>query len=282
MQVVKSIDALRERVRQWRLAGDSIVLVPTMGNLHQGHLALVKAAQKKADRVIVSVFVNPTQFVVGDGFAAYPRTPEQDKASLQRINTDLMFLPQEETVYPSGSNTEVTVRGLSDLYCGAARVGHFSGVATIVCKLFNIVQPDIAVFGEKDWQQLVIIRRMVRDLNIPVQIYGVATVRETDGLAMSSRNSFLTKTERAVAANLYQSLCSARNLLMAGGKDFKRIELQQIEFLQKVGFAPDYFSICHAPDLQPATEFDHELAILTAARLGKARLIDNIQVLLPQ
>ena len=282
MQIVESIEALREAVRQWRLAGNYIALVPTMGNLHQGHLTLVRAAQKKADRVVVSIFVNPAQFVEGDDFNAYPRTAEEDQVKLQNINTDLLFLPKVETIYPSGSNTSVTVRGLSDLYCGAVRVGHFSGVATIVCKLFNMVQPDIALFGEKDWQQLAVIRCMVKDLNMPVQIAGVATVREADGLAMSSRNGYLNNVERTVAANLYQSLCTARDLIMAGEKDYKLIEQQQLRFLQNVGFSPDYFSICRGSDLQPATTLDRELVILVAAKLGKARLIDNIQVLLHQ
>ena len=282
MQTVESIEPLREAVRQWRLAGNSIALVPTMGNLHQGHLTLVKAAQHKADRVVVSIFVNPAQFVEGDDFNAYPRTAEEDQVKLQNINTDLLFLPKLETIYPSGSNTSVTVRGISDLYCGAVRVGHFSGVATIVCKLFNMVQPDIALFGEKDWQQLAVIRCMVKDLNMPVQIAGVATVREADGLAMSSRNGYLNNVERTVAANLYQSLCTARDLIMAGEKDYKLIEQQQLRFLQNVGFSPDYFSICRGSDLQPATTLDRELVILVAAKLGKARLIDNIQVLLHQ
>ena len=282
MQIVESIAAMRKAVRQWRLACYSIALVPTMGNLHQGHLTLVKAAQKKADRVVVSIFVNPTQFVEGDDFNAYPRTVEEDQVKLQNINTDLLFLPQAETIYPSGSNTSVTVSGISELYCGAVRVGHFSGVATIVCKLFNMVQPDIALFGEKDWQQLAVIRCMVKDLNMPVQIAGVATVREADGLAMSSRNGYLNNTQRTVAAKLYQSLCKARDLIMSGEKDYKLIEQQQLRFLQNVGFSPDYFSICRGSDLQPATTLDRELVILVAAKLGKARLIDNIQVLLHQ
>lgn len=278
MLIVESIDSLRCQVNEWRRQGDKIALVPTMGNLHDGHLRLVTEAQEKADRVVVSIFVNPTQFSEGEDYSTYPRTEKEDERRLSSIQTDLLFLPSVREIYPPGASTRITVTGLSEIHCGKFREGHFSGVATIVCKLFNMVQPDIALFGEKDFQQLAVIRTMVRDLNIPVQIQGVATFRENDGLAMSSRNGYLTPDQRRVAPNLYKTLNNARNAVLDRDENYSKIEQAQIRLLQQAGFIPEYFSICRADDLQPAGRDDRELVILAAAKLGKARLIDNIQV----
>jgi pantoate--beta-alanine ligase len=258
------------------LAGQSVALVPTMGNLHEGHLKLVNEARQKADRVIVSIFVNPTQFGVGEDFETYPRTECDDQQKLNASGADLLFQPAVSEVYAPDTKTVVSVAGLSELHCGASRPGHFDGVATIVCKLFNMVQPDIALFGLKDFQQLTVIRTMVRDLNIPVEIIGVETVREASGLAMSSRNGYLTAEERTVAAKLYQSLCAARDTILAGTQAYEEIERHALLFLREAGFQPDYFSVCRSSDLKKAEVNDTELVLLAAAKLGKTRLIDNI------
>lgn len=276
MQIVKTIPALQATLKIWRQAGDIIAFVPTMGNLHEGHLQLVRTAKTRANRVIVSIFVNPTQFGIGEDFAAYPRTEYEDQQKLQEIATDLLFLPTVAEIYHPNAQTSVSVTGVSEHYCGASRPGHFTGVATVVSKLFNMVQPDIAVFGEKDFQQLAVIRAMVRDLNMPVTIQSVATVREASGLAMSSRNGYLTGAERATAALLYDRLCFARDAVLAGELPYAEIEQEALLSLQQAGFQPDYFTICRAEDLQLATKEDNEWVILAAAKLGKTRLIDNI------
>jgi pantoate--beta-alanine ligase len=276
MQTVNRVSELREIIRTWRLGGESVAFVPTMGNLHAGHLQLVNEAKKAADHVVVSIFVNPTQFGVGEDFEAYPRTEHEDREKLNAANTDLLFLPAVADIYTQDAKTVVTVTGLSDLYCGASRPGHFSGVATIVCKLFNIVQPNVAVFGLKDFQQLVVIRTMVRDLNIPVEIIGIDTIREPSGLAMSSRNSYLTDAEKRVAPKLYFSLCTARDAILAGNQTFEDIEQQALQFLLKAGFQPDYFCVCRSSDLIKAAAEDVDLVLLAAAKLGKTRLIDNV------
>ena len=276
MRIVNTVSELRDAVRAWRLTGQTVAFVPTMGNLHAGHIALVTEAQKQADRVVVSIFVNPTQFGVGEDFESYPRTEREDQEKLVTVGADLLFQPAISDVYALDSKTVVSVTGLSEWYCGASRPGHFDGVATVVCKLFNIVQPDIAFFGLKDFQQLTVIRMMVRDLNIPVEIAGVETVREASGLAMSSRNNYLTAEEKIVAAKLYQSLCIARDAVLAGQLSFQEIERRALLFLLKSGFQPDYFSVCRASDLKKAGTDDMDLVLLTAARLSKTRLIDNI------
>lgn len=276
MHIVNTVSKLRDAVRAWRLAGQSVALVPTMGNLHSGHLALVEEAKKTADRVVVSIFVNPTQFGVGEDFETYPRTEHEDRQKLNASGADLLFLPAVSDVYTPDAKTVVSVTGLSKCYCGASRPGHFDGVATIVCKLFNMVQPDVALFGLKDFQQLTVIRTMVRDLDIPIEIVGVPTVREASGLAMSSRNGYLTVEEKTVAPKLYQSLCTAREAVLAGRQSYQEIEAQALQFLQEAGFQPDYFAICRASDLKKADEDDKELVLLAAAKLGKTRLIDNI------
>jgi len=276
MRTVNTVSGLRDAVRIWRSAGESVAFVPTMGNLHAGHLKLVSEAGKKADRVVVSIFVNPTQFGVGEDFETYPRTEREDQKKLSAAGAHLLFQPPVSEVYAPDAKTVVSVTGLSELYCGASRPGHFDGVATVVCKLFNMVQPDVALFGLKDFQQLAVIRTMVRDLNIPVEIIGVETVREASGLAMSSRNGYLTEEERVVAAKLYQSLCAVRDAILAGGQSYPEIERHALLFLREAGFQPDYFFICRSSDLKKADENDRGLVLLAAARLGKTRLIDNI------
>jgi pantoate--beta-alanine ligase len=277
MQTVNTVVQLRTAVNAWHAAGESIAFVPTMGNLHAGHLSLVEVAKKQADHVVVSIFVNPTQFGVTEDFGSYPRTTAADLAKLAEAETDLVFLPSVDDVYAAGAQTTVVVDGLSNLYCGASRHGHFVGVATIVCKLFNMVQPDVALFGAKDFQQLMIIRTMVMDLNIPVDIIGVETVREESGLAMSSRNAYLSDSERVTAAKLHQVLCRARTSVLTGNQALKEIEVDSVFFLHKAGFHPEYFNICRSSDLKKADAKDRELVILAAAKLGKTRLIDNIQ-----
>jgi pantoate--beta-alanine ligase len=276
MRIVNTIFELREAIKAWRLEGESVAFVPTMGNLHAGHLQLVSMAKKKADRVVVSIFVNPTQFGLGEDFETYPRTEREDQEKLEAGSADLLFLPSVADIYTPDAKTIVTVTGLSDLYCGASRPGHFSGVATIVCKLFNIVQPNIALFGLKDFQQLTVIKTMVRDLNLLVEIIGVDTVREPNGLAMSSRNGYLTDAEKRVAPKLYHSLCAARDAILAGNQAYADIEQQALRFLQQAGFQPDYFSVCRSGDLKKAAAEDVDLVLLAAAKLGKTRLIDNI------
>ncbi len=276
MRIVNTVSELRDAVRAWRSTGQSVALVPTMGNLHAGHLALVNEAKKKADRVVVSIFVNPTQFGVGEDFETYPRTEHEDRQQLKALGADLLFQPAVSEVYAADAKTVVSVAGLSEWYCGAFRPGHFDGVATVVCKLFNMVQPGVALFGLKDFQQLTVIRTMVRDLNIPVEIVGVETVREVSGLAMSSRNGYLTAEEKTIAAKLYQSLCDARDAVLAGQQSFQQIECRALLFLRESGFTPDYFSLCRASDLKKAGADDRELVLLAAARLGKTRLIDNV------
>ena len=276
MRIVNTVYELREAIKLWQLEDESIAFVPTMGNLHAGHLQLVNLAKQKADRVVVSIFINPTQFGVGEDFETYPRTELEDQEKLEAGNADLLFQPSVADIYTPDAKTVVTVTGLSDLYCGASRPGHFSGVATVVCKLFNIVQPNIALFGLKDFQQLTVIKTMVRDLNIPVEITGVDTVREPSGLAMSSRNGYLTDHEKNVAPKLYYSLCTARDAILSGNQTYADIEQVALQFLRQAGFRPDYFSVCRSSDLKKAAAEDMDLVILAAAKLGKTRLIDNI------
>ena len=279
LETCERIATLRERVAAWRHAGQRIGFVPTMGNLHAGHLALVAEARRLAERVVVSIFVNPLQFGPQEDFAAYPRTLARDQELLAGAGTDLLFAPTVEAVYPRGQaeQTRVEVPGISDILCGASRPGHFVGVATVVCKLFNMVQPDLAVFGEKDFQQLQVIRLMTLDLSLPVAVHGLATVREADGLAMSSRNGYLTAEERARAPALYQTLrhCAER---LRQGQDIATVEGQAGEEIAAAGFGPDYFSVRRAADLALPQAGDRELVVLAAARLGRARLIDNVRV----
>ncbi len=279
METVSTIAAVREHVRKWRACGERIAFVPTMGNLHAGHISLIEAARQHGDRFVASIFVNPMQFGPNEDFAHYPRTPERDERMLAEAGCDLMFMPDAAEIYPQGieNATRVEVPGLSDILCGEFRPGHFQGVTSVVARLFNIVQPDVAVFGEKDYQQLTIIRRMTVDLCIPVQIVAAPTVREADGLAMSSRNQYLTPEERKLAPRIYEELTRAASRLQAGERAFAVIENDAMQALGRAGFRPEYFSIRKADDLQPATPDSRDLVILTAARLGKARLIDNVR-----
>jgi pantoate--beta-alanine ligase len=276
MQKVTLASELRKVIADWRSAGEHIAFVPTMGNLHAGHLKLVSEARQKADRVVVSIFVNPTQFGAGEDFETYPRTEREDQEKLETVGADLLFLPPVSEMYMPDAKTVVSVAGLSELHCGASRPGHFNGVATVVCKLFNLVQPDIALFGLKDFQQLAVIRTMVRDLNFPLEIVGVDTVREPSGLAMSSRNGYLSTEEIKVAPKLYESLCLARDAVLSGKQAYAEIEVQAMLSLREAGFQPDYFSICRNDDLKKADAEDKDLVILAAAKLGRTRLIDNI------
>jgi pantoate--beta-alanine ligase len=276
MQTVTTIAGLRPILSNWRRAGDRIAFVPTMGNLHAGHISLVDAARRQAERVVVSIFVNPTQFGVGEDFETYPRTEAEDREKLLAAGVDLLFLPEVREMYDPAAKTVVSVAGLTDLHCGKFRPGHFDGVATVVAKLFNIVQPDTAFFGLKDYQQFVIIRTMVRDLNIPLALIPVETVREASGLAMSSRNGYLSDAEKENAAKLYRALCEAKEAVLAGRTAYTEIERQAQSILSAAGFKIDYFSICRSSDLAAAMPEDLDIVILAAARLGKTRLIDNI------
>jgi pantoate--beta-alanine ligase len=278
--VVATTVALRGYVNEWRQSGLRIAFVPTMGNLHAGHFHLVQRARQLADRVIVSVFVNPSQFGPDEDYAVYPRTIEADSAGLSENGADLLFYPAVAEIYPRpfSSMAQVEIPGLSDILCGAFRPGHFRGVTTVVCKLLNLVQPDVALFGQKDYQQLILIRRMVDDLAMPVVIEGVPTVREPDGLAMSSRNQYLSTEDRPVAALLFQCLQHAAEALMAGERDWPAIESRQHARLRANGFRPDYFSIRAASTLEEPGAGDVDYVILAAAWLGKARLIDNLLV----
>jgi pantoate--beta-alanine ligase len=280
MKIIKTVAELREVIKSYRLAGERIAFVPTMGNLHAGHLKLVEAAKSASERTVISIFVNPTQFGQGEDFETYPRTEQEDSLKLNAAGADLLFLPSVAEIYSHDALTVVTVKGISDLHCGRSRPGHFNGVATVVCKLFNIVQPDMAFFGQKDFQQLAVIRMMVRDLNIPVTIESVETVRENDGLAMSSRNGYLSPEELQIAPDLYQTLCKAKREIQAAHKPYRIIEQESAGFLQKTGFQIDYFMICRSSDLLAANPADKDLVVLAAAKLGKTRLIDNITVTL--
>jgi pantoate--beta-alanine ligase len=278
METVVTIEAVRAHVRAWRSKGQRIGFVPTMGNLHAGHLSLLAAARYRADRVIASVFVNPLQFGPQEDFARYPRTPIEDVRLLAEAQCDLLFAPGVSEIYPDGGTqpTLVSVRGLSEILCGQFRPGHFDGVVTVVAKLFGIVAPDVAIFGEKDYQQYLLIRRMTLDLALPVEVIGAPTVRANDGLALSSRNRYLTPAERARAPAIYQALRAAVGRIDAGDRDYEGIEHAGREALERAQMAADYFSIRNAVDLSVPAEAS-DLIVLTAARLGRSRLIDNLR-----
>ncbi len=284
MRTVHAIADLRAQVADWRRAGERVALVPTMGNLHAGHLRLVERARELGSRTVATIFVNPLQFGPNEDYAGYPRTLDDDRRQLENIGLDLLFAPTVAALYPRPLEdmTQVIVPGLSQILCGASRPIHFRGVATVVTKLFNLTQPDVAVFGEKDWQQLVVIRRMAADLDLPVEIVGVPTVREIDGLAMSSRNRYLTPEERSSAPTLYATLTACAERLRAGEHDYPTLAAEAMARLAAAGFRPDYFEIRRADDLRPPTAEDRELRILAAAWLGRARLIDNLPVVLDE
>lgn len=279
MDTVTTIAQVRERVRAWRAQGQRIAFVPTMGNLHAGHMSLIQAARAYGDRFVASIFVNPMQFGPNEDYAHYPRTPHQDETMLAAAGCDLMFMPDVIEMYPNGPDNaaRVEVPVLSHILDGEFRPGHFQGVATVVTKLLNIVEPDAAIFGEKDFQQLTVIRRMVADLCLPVSIIGAATVREPDGLALSSRNQYLTAAERGIAPIIHQQLQRARTRLLAGAAA-RDVESEALAALTAAGLRPDYFVVRDASNLQPALADSPERVVLVAARLGKARLIDNLRV----
>lgn len=283
MEVFEHTDALRAHLDTVRGDGRRIALVPTMGNLHAGHLALIGAARERCAHVVATIFVNPLQFGPGEDFERYPRTFETDMEKLLAAGCDTLFAPTVNEIYPGGprSQTLVSVPELSELYCGAARPGHFNGVATVVCKLFNLVAPQEAFFGLKDYQQLLIIRRMVKDLCLPIAIRGVPIQREASGLALSSRNAYLSAGEKALAPALYAQLCSTRADLLAGASRFTDLEQAAQKRLESLGMKVDYYNICHAHSLLPATPYDKDLVILAAVWLGGTRLIDNERVRLP-
>ena len=280
METVSSLTGLRSVIGRWKRAGCSIALVPTMGNLHDGHISLLNHARDSADRTVLSIFVNPIQFGQGEDYDRYPSTLAEDKNKLEKYGLDLLFTPDLKQLYPGGTDidTRINVPGLSNILCGKSRPNHFSGVATVVSKLLNNVQPDMALFGEKDYQQLLVIKRMVHDLCMPVDIVGMPIVREPDGLAMSSRNACLAKEERRKAPEIYKTLKTSAEQLRYGKKQIDEIEKEAATRLEEAGFKPEYVSIRRTEDLrQPSTQ-DTKLSILVAAWLGPARLIDNLKV----
>lgn len=279
MQTVHSVAQVREYVRGWHNKGHTVGFVPTMGNLHDGHISLIREARARCDVVVVSIFVNPTQFGPNEDFDRYPRTLDADAAALVEAGTDLLFAPAVEEMYPLGQNqTWVDVDQLGDHLCGASREGHFRGVTTVVSKLLNIVQPDVAVFGEKDFQQLAILRRMCEELLFPVKIVGAATSRETDGLARSSRNGFLSDSERTLAPRLYAHLQQLKAEIDAGARDYRALENRISQSLNAAGFNVDYLTIVSTQTLAPAGPQDTDLVAAVAAKLGSTRLIDNISL----
>ncbi|MCQ3829065.1 pantoate--beta-alanine ligase [Microbulbifer elongatus] len=280
MQVFHHVASLREALADARRDGKTIGFVPTMGNLHAAHIELVNLARQHCDVVVVSIFVNRLQFGLNEDWDKYPRTMQEDMAKLRAASCDFLFHPEEAEIYPNGMDqqTKVICPAMTDVLCGASRPGHFEGVTTVVAKLFNIVQPDKAVFGIKDFQQLAVIRRMVEDLCMPVEIVAAPVHREDDGLAMSSRNGYLTEEERPKVAVLNQSLNWVSDEIKNGRKDFPLLEEEAREKIQAAGFKVDYFSICNSKDLQPAAHDDREITILGAMYTSGARLIDNVSL----
>ncbi|MDU8628973.1 pantoate--beta-alanine ligase [Pseudomonas syringae group sp. 243L2] len=280
MNTVKTVQELRAAVARARSEGKRIALTPTMGNLHSGHAALVAKAAQRADFVVATIFVNPLQFGPNEDLATYPRTLAADQEKLLQAGCNLLFTPNVEEMYPHGmaDQTLVSVPHLSQGLCGASRPGHFEGVATVVSKLFNMVQPDLAIFGDKDFQQLAVIRAMVRDLNMPIQIIGEPTVRADDGLALSSRNGYLNEAQRAAAPALYQAIRQTADAISAGEQDFDALLTSKKQQLEAAGFRIDYLEIRDATSLRPTTAENRDVVILAAAFLGKTRLIDNLHL----
>lgn len=282
MQVFHHSQSLRQALQAERQAGKRIGFVPTMGNLHDAHIELVRIAQRRCQVVVTSIFVNPLQFGLNEDWDKYPRTLEVDIARLETVKCDYLFCPDETEIYPNGmaEQTRVVVPTMTDVLCGASRPGHFEGVTTVVSKLFNIVQPDEAVFGIKDFQQLAVIRRMVEDLCIPIEIVAGDIVRESDGLAMSSRNAFITPEERPRVAQLNRSLSWIRTEIEGGRRDFSALTASAREQILGQGFKVDYISICNSRTLEPAAHDDREITILGAIYTSGARLIDNVSLVL--
>jgi len=278
LAVARSVDALRQAVASWRARRERVGLVPTMGAIHAGHLALVHAAHGGCERVVASLFVNPKQFAPTEDFAAYPRSEAADLAAFGTAGVDLVFIPTVDAMYPPGFATSIEVGGVSEGLDGAHRPGHFAGVATVVAKLLLQCLPDAAYFGEKDYQQLMVVRRLARDLDIPVRIEGVATVRETDGLALSSRNAYLSPAERRTAPLLYRVLCDSAAALAQDPDSVAATLERGITRLRAGGFAVDYLELRDAADLTPMARLAGPARLLAAARIGRTRLIDNVQV----
>jgi len=278
MKTIADINQLRACVKQARQAGQRVALVPTMGNLHEGHLALIARAKQTADFIVASIFVNPLQFGPNEDLDSYPRTLIEDQEKLVQAGCNVLFTPTEQLMYPNGMHLQTIIRvpGVSEGLCGGSRPGHFDGVATIVNKLFNMVQPDCAIFGEKDFQQLAVIRKMVQDLNLPIEIIGAPIVRGADGLALSSRNGYLSAEQRQVAPQLQLNLQNIVAHIQAGRRDYASLLHEASNTLQAQGFVTDYMELRQATDLQPATTTSQHLVILVAAALGETRLIDNI------
>jgi pantoate--beta-alanine ligase len=281
MQIIEQISNLRGEINLWRQQGLKIAFVPTMGNLHQGHMTLVEKAKLVADKVVASIFVNPMQFGVNEDISNYPRTMAADQEQLITAGCDLLFTPTPAIIYPKGLGQQsyVEVPNVSQNYCGESRPGHFRGVTTVVCKLFNLVQPDVACFGLKDYQQVQVIQTMVEDLSMPIEIIAVETVREASGLALSSRNNYLNKEEKNIAPALSKNLKWLAQAIRSND-DFVGLAQKAARNINMAGMKTDYIHICHARTLQPASKDDKELVILAAAHCGKARLIDNLQVTL--
>ena len=280
METVFDHAGLHRVITEWKAEGETIAFVPTMGNLHLGHFSLLERAHELADKTIVSIFVNPIQFGKGEDYESYPSTLEQDSVRLADNNLDLLFAPDLNQLYPAGveTDTRIVIPELSNILCGRFRPGHFSGVATAVAKLFINTQPDFALFGEKDYQQLLVIRRMATDLCMPLEIIGMPIIREADGLAMSSRNAYLDIKERNKAPLIYKTLQAAEQRLTRAPNQISAIEAEGMTALEAAGFKPEYFSIRRSEDLAEPDVHDLRLSILTAAWLGTARLIDNIQI----
>lgn len=280
MQTRHTIAETRAQVRAWQQAGETVAFVPTMGNLHEGHITLVREARRVAQRVVASVFVNPLQFGPNEDFDKYPRTLAEDSAKLAAAGCDLLFAPPVDEMYPQGqaAQTRVHVPQLGEALCGASRPGHFDGVSTVVTKLFHIVPADVALFGQKDFQQLAIIRRMVADLCFPVRVVGVPTVREPSGLAMSSRNGYLTADQKATAAVVYRTLCATRDAIAGGRRDWAALQAEAAQVISAAGLVVDYFDIRDADDLKAPRDDSDQLVIAVAAKLGNTRLIDNTTV----
>lgn len=279
MQTQQKIQALRQVLKVIRSEGKSIALIPTMGNLHAGHLKLIQQARSRYDFLVCSVFVNPLQFGTNEDLASYPRTIEADTEKLENENCDCLFLPSVEEIYSSHSaqQTSINVPELTEKFCACSRPGHFEGVATVVTKLFNIVQPDAAYFGLKDYQQFLVIQKLTTDLSLDIDIVGVETEREESGLAMSSRNNYLSEQQKKNATTLYRCLSECAKEIQGGNSDFPKLETIAKKRLQEASLKPDYFSICGAEDLHEATATTQNFVILAAVYLGKSRLIDNIR-----
>jgi pantoate--beta-alanine ligase len=279
LKIIRTVKDMRKYVKEMRSRRRRIALVPTMGYLHDGHITLVKEARRLSSVVVVSVFVNPTQFGPNEDLDRYPRDPSGDRRKLRQAGADVMFLPDTSEIYPDGFQTYLDVTEVTSDYCGASRPGHFRGVATVVFKLFSIVEPDVAVFGEKDYQQLVCIRQMVRDLNLDVQVVGMPTIREEDGLAMSSRNAYLSPAQRQQATAIFRGLRKARRLLDSGERDAAELAAIVMDLLrEESGLSIDYVTVCDPNNLERIPEVEKNAVLLVGVKVGDTRLIDNIRL----